>query len=68
MDHGCFRAAFVLGDRAVDAVRRSTVPQAIAAVVQQSPRYPEGTGVRLVVSGIKDLPAIPELVEIKLAH
>ena len=66
--HGCFRAAFVLGDRAVEAVRHSSLPKAIMNIVQESPRYPEGTGVRLVVKGMKDLPAIRKLVEIKLAH
>jgi len=66
--NGCFLAAFILGDRAMEAVRESTLPRAIADIVQQSPRYPEGTGVRLVVKGMKDLPAIRKLVEIKLAH
>jgi hypothetical protein len=66
--NGCFRAAFVLGDRAVEAVRNSSLSKAVVALVEQSPRYPEGTGVRLVVKGMKDLPAIRKLVEIKLAH
>jgi hypothetical protein len=66
--NGCFRAAFILGDRAMEAVRESTLPKAIATTVQQSPRYPEGTGVRLMVKDMKDLPAIRKLVEIKLAH
>ena len=66
--NGCFRVAFVLGDRAVEAVRLSSLPRAIINIVQESPRYPEGTGVRLVVKGMKDLPGIRKLVEIKLAH
>ena len=65
---GCFQVGFILGDRAMEAVRESTLPKAVAAIVQQSPRYPEGTGVRLVVREMKDLPAIRKLVEIKLAH
>jgi hypothetical protein len=66
--NGCFRVSFVLGDRAVEAVRHSSLPRAIISIVQQSPRYPEGTGVRLVAKGMKDLPAFRKLVEIKLAH
>lgn len=66
--YGCFRVSFVLGDRAVEAVKHSSLPQAIITLVQQSPKYPEGTGVRLVAKGMKDLPAIRKLVEIKLAH
>ncbi len=65
---GCFRVAFVLGDRAVAAARQSNLPKSVLKLIDKAPRYAEGTGVRLIVKGAKDLPAIRKLAAVKLAN
>jgi hypothetical protein len=65
---GCFRVAFVLGDKAVQAARQIKLPQSILKVIDEAPRYPEGTGVRLVVKRMSDLATIQKLAAIKLAN
>jgi len=66
--NGCFRASFVLGDRAVAAARQSGLPNSVLKLLDESPHYAEGTGLRLVVKDAKDLPAIQKLALIKLAN
>jgi hypothetical protein len=65
---GCFRAAFILGDKAVAAVRKSDVSKEVLRLLNAATRYVEGTGIRLVVKQKKDLAAIRKLAEIKLAN
>ncbi|MBZ5683377.1 MAG: DUF3788 domain-containing protein [Acidobacteriia bacterium] len=65
---GCFRVLFILGDRAIRAARQSNLPQNVAKVIEDAPRYPEGTGVRLVVRGARDLAAIRKLALVKLEN
>jgi len=65
---GCFRVAFVLGDRAVEAARESKLPKSIVKAIEDAPRYPEGTGLRLLVKRVSDLPPIRKLAAIKLAN
>ena len=64
----CFRVAFILGDKAVKAARQIKLPQPILKAIDDAPRYPEGTGVRLIVKRMSDLPAIRKLAEVKLAN
>ena len=66
--HGAFRVAFVLGDKAVEAVRHSTLPRKLIKMIEEGKRYPEGTAVRMDVTGAKDLPAIVKLAAIKLEY
>jgi hypothetical protein len=65
---GCFRAAFVLGDRAVAAARQSDLPKKVLKAIDEAPRYAEGTGVRLLIKRQSDLAAIRKLAAIKLAN
>lgn len=65
---GCFRVAFALGDRAVAAARKSDLSKSILKLLDEAPRYAEGTGVRLMVKAPKDLAAIRKLALIKLAN
>jgi hypothetical protein len=65
---GCFRASFVLGDKAVAAARASDLPKSVLAVIDASRRYAEGTGVRLLVKRPGDLAAVRKLALIKLAN
>ena len=64
---GSFRVAFVLGDKAVEAARQSKLPKAVMKIIDEAPRYPEGTGVRLEIAARKDLAAVKKLAEVKLA-
>jgi hypothetical protein len=65
---GCFRVAFVLGDRAVAAARKGDLSKSTLKLLNEAPRYPEGTGVRLMVKVAKDLAAIRKLAFIKMAN
>jgi hypothetical protein len=65
---GCFRVSFVLGDRAVAAARKSDLAKSTLKIIDEAPRYAEGTGVRLMVKSAKDLAAIKKLALIKLAN
>lgn len=66
--HGCFRVSFILGDKAVAAARDSKLPKPVLKALDEAPHYPEGTGLRLLVSKSKDLPAIRTLTQVKLAN
>jgi hypothetical protein len=65
---GCFRVAFVLGDRAVAAAFKSNLPKAVQKAIHEAPRYAEGTGLRLIVKAPKDLAAIHKLAAVKLEN
>jgi hypothetical protein len=65
---GCFRVAFTLGDKALAAARDARLPKKIIQALAEAPHYPEGTGLRLVVTNAADLAPIRKLAEIKLAH
>jgi len=65
---GAFRATFVLGDRAFEAARHSTLSQRVVKLVEEGTRYPEGTAVCMEVTGAKDLAAIVKLAAIKLQY
>ena len=65
---GCFRAVFILGDRAVEAARRSDLSKSVIKAISEATRYAEGTGIRLMVKGSKDLAPIRKLAIIKLAN
>ncbi|MGD0799768.1 MAG: DUF3788 domain-containing protein [Terracidiphilus sp.] len=65
---GCFRVSFVLGDRAVAAAREGSLSKSTHKVLEEAPRYPEGTGVRLIIKNAKDLVDIHKLAMIKLTN
>ncbi|HYG98193.1 MAG TPA: DUF3788 domain-containing protein [Terriglobales bacterium] len=65
---GCFQVAFVLGDKAMRVARESKLPQRISKALDEAPRYVEGTGVRIEITGAKDIPTIEKLAAIKLAN
>jgi hypothetical protein len=65
---GCFRVAFILGDRAVKAARESDLPKTVLKLIVDARCYAEGTGIRLLVRSAKDLAAIRKLAVIKLAN
>jgi len=65
---GCFRVAFAFGDKAVAAARQADLSKSTLKLLDEAPRYPEGTGLRLTVKSQKDLAAIRKLTLIKLAN
>jgi hypothetical protein len=65
---GCFRVAFVFGEKAMLAVREASFPAKVAKIISDAPKYPEGTGVRLLVKSRSDLPPIFKLAHIKLEN
>lgn len=65
---GCIRVAFVLGDRAVEAAKAARLPKHVLDELGHAPRYPEGTGLRLMVKKHGDLAAIKNLATIKMAN
>lgn len=65
---GCFRVAFLLSDKAMEAVRHTPFPKTISDLLANAPRYPEGTGVRLIVHSERDLEPIRKIAEIKMAN
>lgn len=66
--HGSFRVAFILGAKAVLAARQAKLSKAVIKIIDEAPRYPEGTGVRLEVTARKDLAAVKTLAQVKLAN
>ena len=66
--HGSFRVAFVLGDKAMEAARQLKLPKAVLKIIDEAPRYPEGSGLRLEIAARKDLAAVKKLAEVKLAN
>jgi Protein of unknown function (DUF3788) len=65
---GCFRVAFVLSDKALAAAKEAKMPAKIQKALAEAPRYPEGNGLRLVVTKPADLAPIHKLAKIKLAN
>jgi len=65
---GAFIAAFVLGDKAMQAARASKLPQRIVKIMNEAPKYPEGTGIRIPLKTPKDLAAVKTLAAIKIAN
>jgi hypothetical protein len=65
---GCFRVAFIFGGKAMKAARQCQLPQRVTKILDEAPRYPEGTGVRLNVKGAKDIVVLKKLAAIKLEN
>ncbi len=64
----CIAVSFILGDKAVAAARASRLSRTATKLFDEAPRYPEGTGIRLEVTGPKHLPLIRKLAKIKLEN
>ena len=65
---GCFRVAFILGDKALMAARRSGLSARTLRALDGGERYPEGTGIRLLIKGPRDIPTVKELAVVKLEN
>lgn len=63
-----FKAAFIFGQKAVDAVNNSAISEEIKKELAAAKVYAEGRGIRLDVKTKKSIEDIKRLVEIKLAN
>ena len=63
---GCFRVAFILGDKALSVARHSDLSGRALQLLDEGQKYPEGTGVRLIIKGTRDIPTVKKLAAIKL--
>ena len=64
----CFEVLFILGEAAMAAARQTKLPQRVLQIINEAPKYPEGSGVRLRVKSRRDLAAVKKLARIKLIH
>lgn len=64
----CFEVLFILGEAAMVAARQTRLPLRVLRIVNEAPKYPEGSGVRLRVKSLRDLAAVKKLARIKLTH
>jgi hypothetical protein len=65
---GCFRVAFILGDKAVKAAREVKLPARVLKIIDEAPHYAEGTGVRLEVKTVADVVVVKRLAAVKLQN
>ncbi len=66
--HKYFLVGFILGEKAVKAARESKLSAKALKLIDEAPRYPEGTGVRIRVKARGDLALIRKLTVIKLGN
>jgi len=65
---GSFMTAFVIGDKAVAAARKSALPPNVLKMITEAKRYAEGTPVRIEVSKPDDLKPVTLLAKIKVEN
>jgi hypothetical protein len=63
-----FRASFALGDKAMQAARQSNFPQRVIKIIDEAKRYPEGTAVRIEVTGPRDIAVVKKLASVKMEN
>jgi len=64
---GSFLVGIVLGDRALGLLRRDEISADVIALIDEAPRYGEGTGFRVPVSSPEDCEDIEMIIEAKMA-
>lgn len=65
---GCFQAAFIFGEKALTAIRQAAVPARVLRMLDEAPKYPEGTGLRFEIKTVRDIAVVKKLAAIKLQH
>jgi len=63
-----FRVTFVLGEKAIRAAGEAGLSKELLALIAESPKYPEGTGVRFEPTTASDVETIRKLAAIKIAN
>ena len=64
----CFQVAFIFGEKALTAIRQSAVPARVLRMLDDAPKYPEGTGLRFQIKAANDMGVVKTLAAIKLQH
>jgi hypothetical protein len=64
---GHFLVGVVLGEKAVKAAHECGLPDVVLSQIDNAPRYAEGRGIRLPVTGRDDLFAVQKLAAVKMA-
>ena len=67
-EEGYFVIAFVFGDRAVEAVLKSQLPENIKNDLQNARKYAEGRGIRFEIRDGRELESVLQLIRIKLEN
>lgn len=65
---GFFKAAFVFGQQATDAIMRSDISGIIKSEVQNAKVYAEGRGIRIVVTNDSITEDLKKLISIKISN
>lgn len=65
---GSFGVTFILGKRALEAVRELKLSKRLRDAVDNGKQYPEGTGIHIERTTAKDLPGLVKLTQVKLAY
>jgi hypothetical protein len=65
---GFFTVLFILGGKAMQAARQCKLPSRVVKTMDEAPKYPEGTGIRLVVKSPRDIASLTKLAVIKLEN
>jgi hypothetical protein len=65
---GSFEVAFIFGEKALTALRQTAVPTRVLRMLDEAPKYAEGTGVRFPITAAKDIAVVKKLAAIKLQH
>ena len=67
-EQSAFMVAFVFGDKAVNEVGKSNLPENIKTELAEAKKYMEGRGLRVYVKTNDDLEIVKKLVEIKVKN
>jgi hypothetical protein len=65
---GVFEVLFIFGDKALTAIRQTAIPVRVLRMLDQAPKYPEGTGLRFQIKTAKDIAVVKKLAAIKLQY
>jgi hypothetical protein len=65
---GSFEVLFILGGKAMQVARQTKWPKRIVKVMDEAPKYPEGTGIRLEVKSSRDIGTLKKFAAIKLSN
>lgn len=66
--HGCFRVAFILGEKALKAAQQIKLPAAVLKTLREAKRYPEGYAVRLEISKAPEIEYVERLARVKIEN
>ena len=63
-----FQVLFIFGEKALTAIRETAGPARARQMLEEAPKYPEGTGLRFQIKTAKNIAAVKKLAAIKLQN